>query len=75
MLDKLQKQVCRTVGPTLATSLELVGHCRNTASLSFFYKYYFNRGSSELGELVPFSYSAGRSTRYSNGMHDFYHHC
>ena len=27
LLDKLQKQMCRTVGPSLATSLELLAHC------------------------------------------------
>ena len=32
LLDKLQKQICRTVGPSLAASLELLGHRRNMAS-------------------------------------------
>ena len=27
LLDKLQKQICRTVGPSLATSLEPLAHC------------------------------------------------
>ena len=39
--DKLQKQICRTVGPSLATSLEPLAHCRNVARLSPFYRYYF----------------------------------
>ena len=34
LLDKLQKRVCRTVGPSLATSLEALDHRRNIASLS-----------------------------------------
>ena len=34
MLDKLQKRVCRTVGPTLAASLEPFIHRKNVASLS-----------------------------------------
>ena len=38
-LDKLQKQICRTVGPSLATFLKPLAHCRNVASLSFFYRY------------------------------------
>ena len=63
LLDKLQKQICRTVGPSLATSLE--------ASLSIFYRYYFGRCSSELAQLVPLPYSRGRSTRYSDRLHDF----
>ena len=32
VLDKLQKLVCRTVGPTLAASLEPLAHCRTIAS-------------------------------------------
>ena len=39
LLDKLQKRICRTVGPSLATSLEPLAHCRNVASLSLFYRY------------------------------------
>ena len=33
LMDKLQKWICRTVGPSLAASLELVAHCRNVARL------------------------------------------
>ena len=62
MQDKLQKRVCRTVGTVLAASFELLVHCRNVASLSIFYSYYFGRCSSELTELVPPPYSYGRST-------------
>ena len=62
MQDKLQKRVCRTVGTVLAASFELLVHCRNVASLSIFYIYYFGRCSSELTELVPPPYSYGRST-------------
>ena len=40
-LDKLQKQVCRTVGPSFAAPLELLAHHRNVASVSIFYRYYF----------------------------------
>ena len=40
LLDKLQKQICRSVGPSLAASLEPLAHCRNVASLSLFYRYY-----------------------------------
>ena len=39
LLDKLQKQICRTVGPSLAASLEHLTHHRNVASLSLFYGY------------------------------------
>ena len=57
LLDKLQKQIYRTVGPSLAASLESLAHCRNVASLSLFYRYYFGRCSSELAQLVPLPYS------------------
>ena len=38
-LDKLQKRICRTVGLSLAASLEPLTHHRNMASLSLFYRY------------------------------------
>ena len=71
LLDKLQKRICRTVGPSLAASLEPLAHSQNVASLSLFYRYYFGRCSSELAQLVPLPYSRGRSTRYSDRLHDF----
>ena len=71
LLDKLQKRICRTVGPSLAASLEPLAHHRNVASLSLFYRYYLGRCSSELAQLVPLPYSRGRSTRYSDRLHDF----
>ena len=71
LLNKLQKRMCRTVGPSLATSLESLAHRRNVASLSLFYRYYFSRCSSELAQLVPLPFSRGRSTRYSDRLHDF----
>ena len=40
LLDKLQKWVYGTVGPSLAASLEPLTHCQNVASLSLFYRYY-----------------------------------
>ena len=71
LLDKLQKRICSTVGPSLAASLEPLAHHRNVASLSLLYRYYFGRCSSELAQLVPLSYSRGRSTHYSDKLHDF----
>ena len=56
---------------SLAASLEPLAHRRNVASLSLFYRYYFGRCSSELAQLVPLPYSRGRSTRYSDRLHDF----
>ena len=70
-LDKLQKQICRTVAPSLAVSHEPLAHHRNVVSLSLFYRYYFGRCSSELAQLVPLPLSRERSTRYSDRLHDF----
>ena len=70
LLDKLQKWICRTVGPFLAASLEPLAHCQNVASLSLLYRYYFGRYSSELVQLVPLPYSRGWSTCYSDRLHD-----
>ena len=71
LLDKLQKQICRIVGPSLAASLEPLAHRQNVASLSLFYRYYFGRCSSELAQLVLLLFSQGRSPRYSDRLHDF----
>ena len=57
LLDKLQKRIYRTVGPSLAASLEPLAHHRNLASLSLFYRYYFGRYPSELAQLIPFPFS------------------
>ena len=65
------KRIDRTVGPSLAASLEPLAHRRNVASLSLFYRYYFGRCSSELAQLVPLPFSRGRSTCYSDRLHDF----
>ena len=69
-LDKLQKRICRAVGPSLAASLEPLAHCQNVASVSLFCRYYFSRFSSELGQLVPLTFSGERSTRYSDHSHE-----
>ena len=71
LLDKLQKRICRNVGPLLAVFFEPLAHRRNVATVSLFYRYYFGRCSSELSELVPLPYSRGRSTRYSDRLDDF----
>ena len=71
MLHRIQKRVCRAVAATLAASLEPLGHKNNAGILSFIHRYYFGRCSSELAELVPLSYSRGRSTLYSDRLHDF----
>ena len=63
LLDKLQKWICRTTGPSLATSLETLADCQNVASLSLFYRYYFGGCSTDLTQLNSLPFSRGRSTR------------
>ena len=65
LLDKLQKRISRTAG------LEPLAHLQNVASLSLSSRYYFGRCSSELAQLVQIPFSCGRSTRYSDRLHDF----
>ena len=57
LLDNQQKWICRTVGPSFATSLEPLAHRQNVTSL--FYRYYFGRCSSELTQLVPLPFPWG----------------
>ena len=71
LLDKLQKRICKTVGPSLAACFEPLAHLRNVATLSLFYRYYFGRFSSELAQLFSLPHSRGRSSRYSDRLHDF----
>ena len=59
----------RTVGNSFAAFLETLAQCENVTSKS--YRYYFGRCSADLAQLVPLSYSQGRSTQYSDRLHDF----
>ena len=68
-----KKWICRTVGPSLAASFDPLAHRQNIASLSLFYRHYFGRCSSEPAQLVPLHYSWGRSTPYSDRLHDVLH--
>ena len=45
LLYKLQKRICRTVGPSLVASLETLAHRRNVASLSL-WQMFFRTGST-----------------------------
>ena len=62
LLSKLQKWICRAVGPCLASSSKC-------SQLKSFLMYYFGRCSSELTELVALPYSRGKSTCYSDRWH------
>ena len=63
---KTDMQECRIVGPSLAASLEPLAHRQNVTSLILFYRYYFDKCSSEQAQLVPLPF-----TRYSDRLHDF----
>ena len=52
ILGKLEKQVSRTVDPSLTASLEPLVHCQNVANLILFDSYYFCINLSELDELI-----------------------
>ena len=51
--------------------LEPLAYRQNVGSLSSFYRYYFGRCLSEMAELVSLPDSRGRSTRFSDRLHDF----
>ena len=68
---KLQKRICRTFGPSFTASLEPLACCQNIASSSLFYRYYFGRCLFELAQLVPLPFFQGKSTCYSDRLHDF----
>ena len=57
LLYNLQKQRYRTVGPSLAASLEPLVHHQNVVRSSLFYRYYFGRCTSALAQLVPLPFS------------------
>ena len=61
----------RTVGPSFAASLVPLADQQNVASLTLFYRFFFGRCSSELAQLVLLPYSLGRSTCYSDRLHNF----
>ena len=65
---KMDIQVCWSF---FCFSLEPLAHCQNAVCFSLFYRYYFSRCSSELAQLVPLPFSWGRSTCYSDRLHDF----
>ena len=52
-------------------SKEIAALIHSMKFLALFYRYYFGRCSSELAQLVPLTFSRGRSTRCSDRLHDF----
>ena len=68
LLDKLQKRICRTVSLHLLP-LWTIGSLLKCRSL--YHRHYFGRSLSELAELAPLPYFQGRSTCYSDKVHNF----
>ena len=71
LLDKLQKWICRTVGPSPAASPELLPHCQNVTSLSLFYRYYFVDVHPNWLNWFHFLILEEGSTCYSDRLRDF----
>ena len=63
--------ICRTVCPSLAASLEPLADCRNVASLSLFYMYYFGDVLLNWLNWFHFLFFWGRPTCYSDRLHNF----
>ena len=70
-LEKLQKRICRTLGPSLTATVEPLTHRRNVACLTLLYSHNFHRPSSELVQLVLLPYFRGTRTRYSDIFYYF----
>ena len=67
-LDKLQKRICRTVGPLLLLLLNLGPSLKYGQLKSFLQVLLWQ---IFLRSLVPLLFSRGRSTPYSDRLHDF----
>ena len=63
--DRFQNCVCKAVDLPLSDSLKPLAHCRDVAILSLFYRYCFEKCSTELIELVPFLLFCSRSAPYA----------
>ena len=70
LLDKLQKPMCRAVGPSLV-SLGPFAHHGNIVRLSNSCRFCFGRCLHELAQLVPLLYFWLRSTCYPDKLHYF----
>ena len=69
ILDKLNTPVCTTVGSSLVAYYERL--TRKCTQLKSCLQLLFWQIFSGTAELVPLSCSRGRSTRYSNRLHNF----
>ena len=68
--SKLQKWICRTIGPSIAATLETLAYCQSVVRLSFFYRSYLGiTWTGWAGSVSLFLWEV--LYRYSNKMHDF----
>ena len=65
ILDRFQNCVCKAVDPSLSDSLKPLAHCRDVAILSLFYRYCFEKCSTELIELFSFLLFYSGSARHA----------
>ena len=75
LLGIVKQTLKRVLGPSLTASLEpmvlIVKMWPVFKLLLKVFRYYFGRCSSELVQLVPLLFSWGRSSLYSDRLHDF----
>ena len=64
--DFILTYIWRTIGPSLAASLESLTQHWNVASLSLFWRYYLSRCLSEMAQLVSLPYSWGSNWTWLN---------
>ena len=67
----ISKTASKKIGAFVLWSLFLLRLLCISINLPYAYRYYFGSYSSEMAELVPLLFSWGRSTRYSDRLHDF----
>ena len=63
VLDRLQNRIKYLIGDQLFQTLPTLGHRRNVACLSLFYRYFHGKCSTELHDLVPPQWKFNRNTR------------
>ena len=62
VLDRLQNRIKYLIGDQLFQTLQTLGHRRNVACLSLFYRYFHGECSTEWHDLVPPQWTLNRNT-------------
>ena len=72
LLDRVEAKAFRLIGDArMTSSLDSLSLRRRVASLTIFYRYYFERCSLELRSIVPPPLPRPRSTRQSAASHNY----